>query len=91
MKLTLELIPADKQRRARRVPRAEQIVAYEFRSPRSWCVDGPLGIFTVITSDRQVALEAVYTLGYTTGDIACGHIDLVPISRKERQRMAKAL
>jgi hypothetical protein len=59
-----------------------EIVAWEYRTPRSW-FEKPTALLTVLDPHRSFALQYVYRLGRTTKDIACGLIDLVPIMLKE--------
>jgi hypothetical protein len=64
-----------------------EIIAWEYRTPRSW-FEKPTPVLTVLDPDRLTAVQYVYELRLTSGDIACGLIDLVPITRREREREA---
>jgi len=62
-------------------------VAWEFRTPRWY--QRPVGLFTVLEPDRVVAMQYVFELGRTSGDVDCGHIDLVRITRAEARKLGR--
>lgn len=64
----------------------KEIIAWEFRTPSGWFAN-PTPLLTVLDPDRTIAVQYVYSLGRTTGDVDCGHIDLVPIRRRDAQAL----
>jgi hypothetical protein len=59
-----------------------EVVAFEYRSG---VLETPL--LTVITPDQYEALDCVYLLGFTSKDIRCGIVDVVPITREDAIKM----
>lgn len=89
MKLSLELGPELRQEssRPRRGRRQREPDAWEFRRPQHWTQSGvAIPLLTVLTPDQLEARSMVYLLQYTTGDIDCGIIELVPVWRPRRRR-----